>query len=122
MSMNIAPLLRSLRPPQLTTPTTTAEEIAFAVSNIFSNQLSPVQTAVLLYNLSITDLERRPDVLAACAEAMRAAAVPVDTTKLIDVVKERNAGINEYQGGLVWYDPLIPPIKCNISVQVLRYS
>ena len=104
--VSINTLLKSLRPTEITPPTNiTADEIAFAVSNIFSNQLSPVQTALLLYTLSLTGLEHRPDVLAKCANAMRAAAEPVDIAGLKKAVEEKGIWMGGYQGGLVWYAP-----------------
>jgi len=100
--VSIHPLLKSLRPTNVEAPRATPEEIAFAISNIFTNQLSPVQTALLLYNLSLTGLEQRPDVLAQCAHAMRAAAVPVDIPQLKEVIARRDRRIGNYDGGLVW--------------------
>jgi len=83
------------------TPEITAEEIALAVSNIFVNKLSPVQSALLLYNLSLTGLEQRPDVLARCATAMRAAASELDFQALEEVIRSKNLRSGNYQGGLV---------------------
>lgn len=103
--ITINPLLKKLKPGIQSQPEVSAPEIAFAISNIFANKLSPVQTAILLYNLSITELDERPDVLAACAVAMRAAAVPVDAQRLRNAVQARNAAVNGYKGGLVWYEP-----------------
>lgn len=100
--MSISNLLKSLRPTNVTAPDATPQEIALAISSIFTNQLSPVQIALLLYNLSLTGLEQQPDVLAQCANAMRAAAVPVDITQLKDVIEERRIRIGGYKGGLVW--------------------
>lgn len=99
--VSINPLLKRLRPSEVATPEVTAEEIALAVSNIFVNNLTPVQSALLLYNLSITGLEQRPDVLAQCATAMRAAASELDFAALEDVIKRKNLNLGNYHGGLV---------------------
>lgn len=105
--ISINSLLKSFRPTQITPPSNiTPDEIAFAFSNIFNNQLSPVQTALLLYILSLTGLEQRPDVLAKCANAMRSAAEPVDIEELRKAVDARAVKMGSYQGGLVWYAPL----------------
>lgn len=99
--VSINPLLKALRPPDVSIPDVTAEEIALAVSNIFVNKLSPVQSALLLYNLSITGLEQRPDVLAQCATAMRAAASELDSQELERVIRKKNLASGNYHGGLV---------------------
>ena len=99
--VSINPLLKALRPSEVSMPEVTAEEIALAVSNIFVNKLSPVQSALLLYNLSITGLEQRPDVLARCATAMRAAASELDVQALEEVMRRKNLSSGDYRGGLV---------------------
>jgi len=99
--VSINPLLRALRPVEVSSPDVTAEEIALAVSNIFVNKLSPVQSALLLYNLSITGLEQRPDVLAKCATAMRAAASELDLKVLKEAITKKRLASGTYKGGLV---------------------
>ena len=79
----------------------TAAEIAAAVSHIFTGRISDAQVAALLLCLHATGLERRPDVLAACAAAMRAAAAPVDVAALHAVVAERGRPEGSYKGGMV---------------------
>ena len=100
--ITINPLLKALRPTDVKVPEAVAAEIASALSRIFTNQLSPVQAALLLYNLSITGLEQRPDVLAQCASVMRAAAETVNTERLQQVVQGRGRRRGGYNGGLVW--------------------
>lgn len=99
---SITQLLKSLRPPSVVPPAVNADEIAFALSNVFSNKLSPVQTAVLLYNLSITGLEQRPDVVAKAAVGMRQAAVPLDLDGLKAKIRKRRRRVGNYHGGMVW--------------------
>ncbi|KAI9722306.1 MAG: hypothetical protein M1812_001778 [Candelaria pacifica] len=77
-----------------------AKEIALAISHIFTNQLSEVQTALLLNSLHYTGLDRRADVIGRCAQAMRDAAVPVDKRALREVAKGRARKEGSYKGGL----------------------
>ena len=79
----------------------TATEIAEAISHIFTNSLSPVQTGALLTALHFTGLDRQADVLAQCAEAMRHAAAKLDVQQLREVVKSRHKQEGNYNGGLV---------------------
>jgi anthranilate phosphoribosyltransferase len=98
--ISITPLLKRLLP----TPgenNVTAEEIALAISHIFTNQLSPVQTGALLTCLHFTGWDRRADVIAKCAAAMRDAAAPVDLETLSRVVLARDRSEGDYHGGLV---------------------
>ena len=117
--LSINPLLKALRPSSVDVPEVGAAEIALAVSNIFTNQLSTgvynqrlssqhpyltvslVQAALLLYNLSLTGLEQRPDVLAQCANAMRNAAEHVDVDQLKHIIRQKGQHRGEYHGGLV---------------------
>jgi anthranilate phosphoribosyltransferase len=102
----ITPLLKRLWP----TPAddgVTATEIAAAISHIFTNSLSPVQTGALLTALHFTGLDRQADVLALCSKAMREAAVQVDRTALDKVVRERGRKEGNYQGGLVCQQTLL---------------
>lgn len=97
---SITPLLKRLWPSPGEN-NVTAEEIAEAISYIFTDELSPVQTGALLTCLHFTGWDRKADVLARCAEAMRNAASQVDKEALDKVV--RNVGKKEggYEGGLV---------------------
>lgn len=98
--ISITPLLRRLWPSPGEN-NVTAEEIALAISHIFTDQLSPVQTGALLTCLHFTGWDRRADVIAKCAEAMRAAASQIDSKDLERVVKEKGRPEGDYQGGLV---------------------
>ena len=98
----IGTLLKDLRPTIQGHTEAEASDIAAAVSKIFTNELSPVQAALLLYTLSLTGLEHRPDVLARCATVMRNAAVPIDGAELNAAVRREGKRVGEYHGGLVW--------------------
>lgn len=80
-----------------------ADEIAAAVALIFTNNISPIQFALLLWALHTTGQDHSPEVLAACAAAMREAAAKVDVKSLRDVVMSRSKAEGGYAGGLVWY-------------------
>ena len=103
--VSIAPLLHQIADPTTTLYSIPAADIAAAVALIFDDAISPVQAGCLLYALHTTQLDRRPDVLAACAESMRTAAAQVDAAELLKVVKRRGRPEGEYEGGLVWYAP-----------------
>jgi anthranilate phosphoribosyltransferase len=98
--ISITPLLKRLWPSPGAS-NVTADEIALAISHIFTDQLSPVQTGALLTCLHFTGWDRRPDVIAKCAEVMRAAASKVDSEGLAKVVKARGKSEGNYEGGLV---------------------
>jgi hypothetical protein len=98
--VSITPLLKRLWPAPAKENVTSAE-IAAAISHIFTNSLSPVQTGALLTALHFTGLDRQPDVLSECAGAMRAAAAQVDRTALLEVVSRRGRKEGAYKGGLV---------------------
>jgi anthranilate phosphoribosyltransferase len=98
--ISITPLLKRLWPSPGDS-NVTAEEIAVAISHIFTDQLSPVQTGALLTCLHFTGWDRRADVIAKCAEAMREAASQIDREGLEEVVKARGRPEGDYQGGLV---------------------
>lgn len=100
--LGIHSLLKDLEPTVQGAPEVKASDIAFAISNIFTNQLSSGQATLLLYVLSITGLEQRPDVLARCATVMRNAAVPVSGAELKAAIKRKGIRVGEYHGGLVW--------------------
>ncbi|KAI9768368.1 MAG: anthranilate phosphoribosyltransferase [Geoglossum simile] len=97
--ISITPLLRRLWPNPGET-NVTADEIALAISHIFTDQLSSVQTGALLTALHFTGWDRKADVIAACAQSMRDAAWSVDEDALREVVKERGRKEGSYRGGL----------------------
>lgn len=98
--ISITPLLRRLWPSPGDN-NVTAEEIALAISHIFTDQLSPVQTGALLTCLHFTGWDRRADVIAKCAQAIRDAGSPIDRKRLDSVVQARGRPEGEYKGGLV---------------------
>jgi anthranilate phosphoribosyltransferase len=98
--ISITPLLSRLWPSPHEA-NVTAEEISLAISHIFTDQLSPVQTGALLTCLHFTGWDRRADVIAKCAEAMREAAAIIDKEALKRVVKARGKPRGKYEGGLV---------------------
>lgn len=98
--ISITPLLKRLWPSPAAA-NVTADEIALAISHIFTDQLSPVQTGALLTCLHFTGWDRRADVIAKCAEVMRAAGSKIDSEELAKVVKECGKPEGDYQGGLV---------------------
>lgn len=81
-----------------------AAEIAAALSLIFTNSLSEVQTGALLTCLHFNDLDRQADVLAKCADAMRNYATEIDTNGLAELIAQRGRKEGGYQGGLVCYN------------------
>jgi anthranilate phosphoribosyltransferase len=99
-TISITPLLTRLWPSPAAS-NVTADEIALAISHIFTDQLSPVQTGALLTCLHFTGWDRRADVIAKCAEVMRAAASKIDYERLEKVVKARGKSEGDYEGGLV---------------------
>jgi anthranilate phosphoribosyltransferase len=78
-----------------------ADEIAAALSLIFTNSLSEVQTGALLTCLHFADLDRQAEVLAKCSKAMRDFSTPVDVQGLQQLLKERGRKEGGYHGGLV---------------------
>jgi anthranilate phosphoribosyltransferase len=109
--VSITPLLKRLWPAPAK-ESVTASEIAAAISHIFTNSLSSVQTGALLTALHFTGLDRQADVLSKCAQAMRAAAAQVDHKALRDVVSKRGKKEGAYRGGLVC---LPCPLELKIS-------
>jgi anthranilate phosphoribosyltransferase len=79
----------------------TSDEIAAALSLIFTNSLSEVQTGALLTCLHFTDEDRKADTLAKCSKAMRDFATKIDVEKLEKLLKERGRKEGSYNGGLV---------------------
>jgi anthranilate phosphoribosyltransferase len=100
----ITSLLKRLWPnPKATS--VTAEEIAQAVSHIFKDQLSPVQTGALLTALHFTGWDTHADVIALCAKSMREAAQKPDLKLLSEVVNQKGRKEGSYHGGLVSTPP-----------------
>ncbi|KAL1633129.1 anthranilate phosphoribosyltransferase [Diplodia intermedia] len=100
--ISITPLLKRLWPdlPVPDAPPITANEIALAISQIFTNSLSPVQTGALLTALHFKEYDRKADVLFKCAGAMRDAAAQVDKKALREVLKKNVRKEGSYRGGL----------------------
>lgn len=101
---SILPLLKRLWPDP-SKDGVTADEIALAISHIFTNSLSPVQTGALLTCLHFTGWDRRADVLSKCAQVMCEAAAPVDRRMITDTLSSRSkeTGVGpegHYHGGL----------------------
>ncbi len=82
-------------------PQVSAAEIAAAISLIFTDELSAVQTGALLTCLHFTGRDRHADVIAKCASAMREAAAPMDRSALEAVVRKVGKSEGAYKGGLV---------------------
>ena len=100
--VSISPLLKRLS--SMDAPKNVkAEEVAAAVSLIFTNSISPVQFSLLLWALHVTEGDTDSKVLSQCARAMRDAASQVDENALAEVVKRRGRVEGGYRGGLVWY-------------------
>lgn len=98
--ISITPLLRRLWPSPAT-ENVTAEEIALAISHIFTHSLSDVQAGALLTALHFTGWDRRADVLQRCAESMIDASDKVDVASLRELVRRRGRKEGTYRGGLV---------------------
>lgn len=111
--ISITPLLKRLWHESAATKPNAAE-IAAALSLIFTNSLSEVQTGALLTCLHFTDRDRQADVLTKCADAMRAFATGIDTDGLAKLLAERGRKEGGYHGGLVCFppEPLIPSYPC----------
>ena len=108
--VSISPLLLEIANLNTASAPIPASEVAAAVALIFEDAISPVQTGCLLYALHSTQLDRRPDILAACAESMRSAAAQTDIEKIRKTVKQRGKPEGKYEGGLVWYALLMRAI------------
>ncbi|KAF2668011.1 anthranilate phosphoribosyltransferase [Microthyrium microscopicum] len=98
-TVQITPLLKRLWPAPAQ-ENVAALEIAAAISHIFTNSLTPVQTGALLTALHFTGLDRDPKVLAACASAMRSAAAPIDHSAIRTAIANRVPKQGTYAGGL----------------------
>lgn len=102
--VDIRPLLQRLWPdPEK--EKVTAQEIAEAISLIFVNKLSPVQTGSLLTALHFTGWDRRADVLAEASAAMRRHAAAIDFQGLETVISTHRRPEGTYLGGLVSVSP-----------------
>lgn len=98
--ISITPLLKRLWPSPAKSKVT-ADEIALAISHIFTDDLSSVQTGALLTALHFTGWDRKADVIAKCASVMRNAAAPVDIQALKEVIRRKGLQRGGYKGGLV---------------------
>lgn len=78
-----------------------AEEVAAALALVFTDSVSPVQLAILLWALHTQEGDYHPKVLTACAEVMREAAAQVDGDALREVVRRKGRVEGGYAGGLV---------------------
>lgn len=97
---SITPLLKRLWHESAETKPDAAE-IAAALSLIFTNSLSEVQTGALLTCLHFTDRDRQADVLSKCAEAMRTFATSIEVEGLSKLLAEKGRKEGGYRGGLV---------------------
>ena len=98
--VSITPLLKRLwHESPATKPT--ADEIAGALSLIFTNSLSEVQTGALLTCLHFTDQDRQAEVLANCSKAMRDFSTKIEFQELEKLLQERGRKEGNYHGGLV---------------------
>jgi len=98
--ISITPLLKRLWHESAATKPN-AVEIAAAVSHIFTNSLSEVQTGALLTCLHFTERDRQADVLSKCAEAMRNFATEINTEGIEKILAQRGRKEGSYNGGLV---------------------
>ncbi|KAI0447145.1 glycosyl transferase [Xylaria telfairii] len=97
--VDIRPLLQRLWPdPEK--ENVTAHDIAEAISLIFVNRLSPVQTGSLLTALHFTGWDRRADVLAATSAAMRRHAAKINFQSLGNAISSKRRPEGKYLGGL----------------------
>jgi anthranilate phosphoribosyltransferase len=115
--ISITPLLKRIWPSPGEN-NVTAEEIALAISHIFTNQLSPVQTGALLTCLHFTGWDRKADVIAHCAASMRDASSKSDMDKLKEVVKRKGKAEGSYNGGLVFISFPSSCFLCSRSTSV----
>jgi hypothetical protein len=99
--ISITPLLKRLWHETTGESRPTCVEIAAAVSYIFTNSLSEVQTGALLTCLHFTGRDRQADVLSQCSDAMRTYATQIDTDGLSKIIAQRGRKEGSYHGGLV---------------------
>ncbi len=122
--VSITPLLKRLWPSPGDAKVT-ADEIAAAISLIFTDDLDAVQTGALLTALHFTAWDRRADVISKCASVMRQYALPVDMPALKDVLRARGVRIGAYHGGLVCYAvsvPMFSPLFRDLSLILNRLA
>lgn len=101
-TISISPLLLQLAEPETDTDSISSLSIAAAIALMFTGSLSPEQAACLLFALKVTKLDRRPDVLAACAESMQGAAASADLDQVRKALTQRGSyAQGSYTGGLV---------------------
>ena len=98
--MLITPLLKRLWP-ATSTNDVTANEIASAVSHIFTDSLTAVQTGALLTALNFTGKDTDAEVLSKCSQAMRNASAQIDKKAIRDIIRKRGRKEGSYRGGLV---------------------
>lgn len=115
--VSITPLLKRLWHESPSTKPT-ADEIAAALSLIFTNSLSEVQMGALLTCLHFTDQDRQAEVLAKCSKAMRDFSTKIDFQTLNRVLQKRGRKEGNYHGGLVGI--FISLIECIISFTSFR--
>ena len=98
---SISPLLKKLsQAPHTVTP----EEVNAAISQLFSNSLSPVQATAFLTSLHFTKLDENPGNIAAAARGMRKAGVKITglEPRFVSLPNQRLPGsAGAYNGGLV---------------------
>lgn len=97
--ISITPLLKMLSAPP-PHPHIPAVSIALAWARVFENRLSGTQLASLLTLLCSTGLDKHPEVIAECAQAMRNASEPIDEQKIRQVLGKRKRARGLYKGGL----------------------
>jgi anthranilate phosphoribosyltransferase len=104
-------------------PTTkpTADEIAGALSLIFTNSLSEVQTGALLTCLHFTDQDRQAEVLAKCSKAMRDFSTKIEVQELEKLLQERGRKEGNYHGGFVSFLSLQRAWSSTIHSEGLKY-
>jgi anthranilate phosphoribosyltransferase len=98
--VSITPLLKRLWHESPSTKPT-ADEIAAALSLIFTNSISEVQIGALLTCLHFTDQDRQAEVLAKCSKAMRDFSTKIEVQGLEQVIQKRGKKEGNYHGGLV---------------------
>lgn len=98
--ISITPLLKRLWHESAATKPD-ATEIAAALSLIFTNSLSEVQTGALLTCLHFTNRDRESDILSKCAEAMRDKAEQINIDDISKLLATRGRKEGGYNGGLV---------------------
>ena len=96
----ITPLLKRLWPPS-SDDNVTAGEIASAISHIFTNSLTTVQTGAHLTALHFTGLDTKAEVLSKCSQAMRNASAHIDKKAIREIIRKRGRKEGSYRGGLV---------------------